>query len=98
MFVRVLAIGGFAFALGNPSLALADQTAASVAGTQALSPQAQAEAVDAKKIVCRSVPVTGSRFPTRQCASKTAWAAQEEAARKAGHETFDRVQVETRRD
>lgn len=95
MFGRSILIVGLGSML-LPSVALADQA---VVGSQpALSPQAQAAAVDAKKIVCRSVPVTGSRFPTRQCASKTAWAAQEEAARKAGHETFDRVQVETRRD
>ena len=91
--MRTLIIGAV-LSLVSPSAALAEIATPSV---PAMSAANQADQAEAKKIVCRSVPVTGSRFPERQCAPKSAWAKQEEEARRAGHEVLDRAVVNTSR-
>ena len=84
-------------AMAFPSAAFADQASVPTVQTPGMSAADQAEQADAKKIVCRSVLVTGSRFPERQCAPKYAWAKQEDEARKAGHDVIDRAVVNTTR-
>jgi len=90
MLVRSILIAGMSFGLAVPSVALADPAVAVQSQNQ---PAAQPE----KKVVCRSVQVTGSRFAQRSCETKMAWDKQEEEARKAAHEVIDRAVVNTTR-
>jgi hypothetical protein len=74
----------------SPALADQQQIAAPSAPDGA-APADQAQ----KKMVCRSVLQTGTRFATRQCATQTAWNHQEDEARRAARENIDRAVVNT---
>lgn len=67
-------------------LALAgDPAPANPAASPAASPpaaQAPAASQDDDKVVCKTVPVTGSRFGAVDCMTKRDWAAQAAAARE----------------
>lgn len=77
-------------AIASPAFADQQQLAAPATANIAV-PADQAQ----KKMVCRSVLQTGTRFATRQCETQTAWNHQEEEARKAAHEVIDRAVVNT---
>jgi hypothetical protein len=92
MFVRSLVIATAALGLALPSAALADPATAVQAPVQG---QPQAAPQPEKKVVCRTVQVTGSRFPERTCETKLAWDKQEDEARRAAHDVIDRAVVNT---
>lgn len=43
---------------------------------------ASASDADSQKMVCKTIEVTGTRFPTRECRTKQQWAEMQAAARE----------------
>ncbi len=56
--------------------------AARAASTATAATMAPTNAPDTDPMVCKSIAVTGTRFPTKVCARKSEWADRSQAARE----------------
>jgi len=52
---------------------------------------------DGNKLVCKSIRITGSRFPTRICHKKADWEKMREQHRRDAEELLNTRVIETRR-
>ena len=70
-----------------------------VASAALIAPAANAAdaPADGNKLVCRSIRVTGTRFPTRICHKKADWDRMREQQRRDAEELLNSRVVETRR-
>jgi hypothetical protein len=72
-----------------------------LASVPAVSGSAAEPSVEEKqneKLVCKTKPKTGTRFPTKTCRTVEEWSEIAEASKRSAAEMADKPVIETRRD